>query len=458
MDEINLDQTQLEAVQLCTDISTSNRIVSVTGPAGTGKTTIIKMVYDTLVSAGYSVVVAAPTGKAAKRIREATGIREAKTIHKLLEYTMPGEIDEDTGKPARYPYPRRTIEKRLDEDVILIDEFAMVNTELYKNIISAMKPGSCLRCFGDINQLQPIEESYNKGKDSPFKILLNNKGLKSVRLTTLHRHGKDAIIAQNANRILLGRTPESAEGFTIRQCDTSKVLGAIVGVCRTLEKRGTPTFNQLDNQIIVPQTVGGLGTYPINVLLRDIYQTNEADLIMLERHEYIAKKAKTLAIPISVNDKIMITKNMYDLRPSIGERYEDEEALLGFIPPTAEQEVFNGETGIVRSIDDGYITVDLGDRIVSIPPYLEFMDEKGNLRQSNPYKDIEHAYAITTHKAQGSEYRNVIYGINTSCHYLQCRSNYYTGVTRAREAVMVIGDSKSLGIYSLRKASPAEYK
>lgn len=450
-----LDGKQREAVQLCTDFA--NVIVGVTGPAGTGKTTIIKVVYDVFVAAGYNVVVCTPTGKAAKRVREATGITNVKTIHKLLEYTMPGDIDEETGKPAVDSYPRRTRENRLDEDVVIVDETAMVSHEVYRNLISALKQRSVLRCFGDINQLAPIEPKYNQNKPSPFMDLLAGKHNKTVRLETLHRHGEDAIIANNAKRILLGRPPISGEGFVLRQCDPSKIPATIAGIARTLLSRGTPTFDQLDSQIIVPQNVGKVGAVNLNKLLRDVYQDDAAEVIMCARSEYVAKKTETLAIPVSVNDKVMITKNMYDLRPKFSDRYNNYEEMTDFIPTRPEDEVFNGEVGLVQSIEDGFISIDLGDRVVCIPPYLEFMDDKGNIRESDPHKNIDHAYAITTHKAQGSEFQNVVYAISSSAQFMQGRRNYYTAITRARKAVMVIGDGKSLGVYSLRTKAPNEF-
>lgn len=459
MEDIQLDPKQLEAVELCTRIDPSNKVASVTGPAGTGKTTIIKQSYDVLTEAGYSVVVAAPTGKAAKRIREATGIQSAKTIHKLLEYTMPGEINEDTGKPARYSYPRRDHEKPLDEDVIIVDEFAMVNQELYRNIKNAMTSRSVLRAFGDINQLQPIEPNHNAGIPSPFQFMLDPKNrLNKVVLETLHRHGKDAIIAQNSRRILQGRIPANGENFALRQVDPGKILPTILQVARKLIERGTPTFNSIDAQIITPQSTGASGTYMLNSTLRELYNGGTQDLITLERYPHIASKSKQDYIPLSIGDKVMVTKNYYDLRPRISDRYGDPTNLAEPIPPQAHEEVFNGEVGLVTSIDDGYISIDVGDRVVVVPPYMEYIDEKGSLRDFNPHKDIDLAYAITTHKAQGSEYKNVLYVVSQFAQYLQCRANFYTGVTRARDAVMVVGDSKSLGLYSMRKTPPSQFK
>lgn len=160
-------EKQLEAIDLC--LNREKRIVAITGPAGSGKTTIIKDVYKRLTDEGITVALAAPTGKAAKRIKEATGI-PAVTIHKLLEYSRPGERDEKTGKPLTDTAPKRDHTFPLVERVILVDEYTMVNHELNRNIIDALGRGAVLRCFGDIHQLPPIEAHKLTGVDSsPFE-------------------------------------------------------------------------------------------------------------------------------------------------------------------------------------------------------------------------------------------------------------------------------------------------
>ena len=150
------DKTQAEAIGACCDIS--RRIVPVTGAAGTGKTTILQNVYKTLKARGHQVVLCAPTGKAAKRIQEATGIR-ARTIHRLLEYPHPGERDEKTGKTLISTDPKRDRQNPIDFDVVLVDEYAMVSVEVHRNLIDALPHGGIIRMFGDANQLQPIESS-----------------------------------------------------------------------------------------------------------------------------------------------------------------------------------------------------------------------------------------------------------------------------------------------------------
>jgi len=143
--ELNLDTEQQLGLALCMDMS--KRLVAITGAAGTGKTTLLKTGYKEYTDSGYSVKLAAPTGKAAKRIEEVTGF-PASTVHRLLEFSHPGEVDEKTGKVYGDSVPKRNMNNPLDCDVLFVDEYTMVNQNLHRDILDAMKPGSILRCFG----------------------------------------------------------------------------------------------------------------------------------------------------------------------------------------------------------------------------------------------------------------------------------------------------------------------
>jgi exodeoxyribonuclease V alpha subunit len=140
---------------------------------------------------------------------------------------------------------------------------------------------------------------------------------------------------------------------------------------------------------------------------------------------------------------------MYDLRPTIDERYDGNH----LIPTMPHEEVFNGETGIIVDILGEDISIDLGDRTVCIPSYLEYLDDRGMVKSGDPRKHIEHAYVVTTHKAQGSEFEGVIYFITGATAFAQCRANFYTGITRAKSQVVVMADRMSLTFYSLKPES-----
>jgi exodeoxyribonuclease V alpha subunit len=161
------------------------------------------------------------------------------------------------------------------------------------------------------------------------------------------------------------------------------------------------------------------------------------------------KKGLPARTVFRVGQKVINTQNMYDLRPTIDERYDGSH----FIPTMPHEEVFNGETGIIVDILGEDITIDLGDRTVCIPAYLEYIDDRGMVKAGDPRKHIEHAYVVTTHKAQGSEFEGVIYFITSATAFAQCRANFYTGITRAKSQVVVMADRMSLTFYSLKPES-----
>lgn len=410
--QLDLDPEQKLAVELCCD--KSNRVVAVTGPAGSGKTFIMKTVYETLVKAGYSVALAAPTGKAAKRVQESTGI-PAQTIHRLLEYTHPGDPDPKTGVSCGHSYPRRDTKNPLEFDIILADEYAMVNQEVHRNLFDALKPGAGVRCFGDINQLDPIEETEAARKeDSPFKKLLSGK-FPSVTLQRNHRQSAGSGIAEQASRILMGRMPIKKEDFRITITD--KPVDTIQDLVMSYMEDGVD-FRTLDNQIISPQNKKSwVGSTQLNGTLQSVFwDSTKGNGINLPRHPWADKNI----VRVQVGTKVIYTFNTYEL------------------------ELFNGETGIVTEISEyGEVVVDFGDREVAIPPVLVVSTAKGTA-EIDPRKNLELAYVLTTHKTQGSEYKNVIYILNKSTAYMQSRRNFYTAVTRARQMAHLITDQASL--------------
>lgn len=425
MENIIYDTNQQKAIDLCCD--TSKRIVAITGEAGTGKTTIIKKVYKELYSerkildaAGNiksiipNCIVAAPTGKAAKRIQEITGI-PAMTIHRLLEYPMPGEIDEETGKPITRFGPKRNRDNPIDYKIVICDEYAMVNIELHRNLIDALPRGGIIRMFGDINQLDPIEEGIViKNQESPFNEIL--KKFPSVVLTQIHRQNDCSNIITNAHLINQGMYPKKCPDFNmIFTSENKQPTDLLLDI---VDK--DPEFFTWKKQIISPTKVRWVGCNSLNNIIQSKRFFNTDQLgVSIERHSWVKQPLK-----LYVNDKVIVNRNNYDLG------------------------IFNGETGTVTEvIPYGTITVDFGDKIIQIPTEI-VTNYRGKWTTYNPQRDIDLAYVITTHKSQGSEYEDVVYILDKSIIFNQSRKNLYTAITRARKNVTIISDQKSL-LYSL---------
>lgn len=405
--EITLDTEQELAVSLCLD--RSKRIVSVTGQAGSGKTTCLKKSFSSFIAAGYVTALAAPTGKAAKRIQEVTGF-DAMTVHRLLAFSHPGEVDEKTGKPYGVSQPKYKRGNPLPYDVIFIDEYSMVNQELHRDIIDAMKPGSILRCFGDINQLKPIEMNKQTALlPSPFQDILTR--FPSVVLKQLHRQGEGSDIAVNAHRILYGMCPVRKPDFEL--VITNDPVNAIKSI---IVDHPEIDFQNTKNQIITTQNRSWVGVHSLNGTLQPMFHETMAGAIPIPRSKWEEKTP----IFAKKGDKILWTNNDYNLN------------------------IFNGEQGTIRELyDDGSVEIDFGDRIQVVPPILVYID-RGIEKFYDPRKVIWLSYAITTHKSQGSEYEHVIYVLNKSCYMMLNRANFYTAVTRARKHVWLVTDASSM--------------
>lgn len=421
---MQFDPIQEQAIAACCDMS--KRIVAVTGKAGTGKTSIIREVEKRLSDAGYIVGCSAPTGKAARRIKELCGIN-AMTNHRMLGYGMPiehTEIDEKTGEHTYVRLstgPTYTRAQPMIYDAILCDEYAMVNHEIHRNLIDALKPGGRICAFGDVNQLKPIEEDrLARDEPSPFMIALQK--FTGIELPTIHRQQEGSGIADNGALILAGRLPRKRDDFDIRM--TNNPLDTLRSF--VVDARGDGIdYTGIDNQIITCMNKSWIGTKKLNATLQSMFWERERPPLSLERHKYPGMKTVDEPIRVQVGTKVVYTANTYDLGN--------------------EQSVFNGETGIVVAInhDEGSLEIDLGDRIIEVPPILVVVRDNGKAYETDPRKNIDLAYALTTHKCQGSEFKHVCYTLNKSTMYGQSRRNFYTGITRAREHCTVITDNIS---------------
>lgn len=411
--EIVLDPKQEEAIEKCCNLQ--NRVVAITGAAGSGKTTIMKKAYEQLTAAGYNVALAAPTGKAAKRINEVTGI-PAMTVHRLLEYTHPGDPDPKTGKPVEFSYPRRTRQNPLEVDIVFCDEYAMVAWEQHNALFAALPNAGCIRVFGDNNQLPPIEEGqkWDAPKEpSPFETLLNK--FPATILETVHRQGKDSGILLNLQSILRGKMPTKNDQWTMHYTDqpVDKLTNLI------LDKLDQEIdFTSADCQILTTQNKSWIGTVKLNAMIQGMFHNKLDPSTLVPRHKWVNDGAP---IPMFVGDKVIVTTNMYDLN------------------------LFNGESGKIIEISNyGEITIDFGDKEQVVPPSLMVQNRYGKTVEVDPRRSLDLGYVITTHKSQGSEYREVIYMLNKSTGFMQNRKNFYTACSRGREHVTIITDQVSV--------------
>jgi exodeoxyribonuclease V alpha subunit len=412
MSTIQFDEDQKRAVEYATN--EKNRVVAITGPSGSGKTTIMRAIYDWAFERGLDPVAMAPTGKASRRINEATGI-DAMTIHRGLEFPHPGERDTVTGKPINHTYPRRTRGNPLPNKVFLVDEYATVNSFLHRCIVEAIPPGGLIRMFGDANQLRPIEEDKAlRGKPSKFEMFIDSPRFKSVRLTHFHRTGKGASAVTNGQRILDGQVPKEFDDYRIKY--TSQPVVEISNLMNVNPEVWATT----DAQAITPTRISWIGTEKVNASLqhnvfRQVFASTEK-YMLVERHRWVKNP-----LVLYIGDKIIITSNNYDLG------------------------LFNGDIGKVLDLDTTTETI-IADfygktYVIASTQQANF---GGTLRNFNPQKDIELAYVITTHKTQGSEWKKTAYVINQSCSFMCNRRNMYTGTTRHKEEIDVICDSRSM--------------
>jgi exodeoxyribonuclease V alpha subunit len=422
--DIVWDDKQEEAIAACCD--TSRRIVAVTGKAGTGKTMIMREVARRLMGAGYTVQSSAPTGKAAKRIREATGL-EAMTNHRMLGYGMPTDVevdDEKTGDKKIIQVstgPKFNRMRPLPHDTILCDEYAMVNQEIHRNLIDALKGGARIAMFGDVNQLKPIEEDRRlDNQPSAFMVALSKFG--GITLDTIHRHDAGSGIARNGALILSGKMPRASDDFTLRQTD--QPVRAVQEFVEVSMGQGH-CYADTDHQIVTCMNKSWIGTQKLNLVIQAMFWDRARPFLELPR--YRIGSETPAPIRVQVGSKVVYTANTYDMGD--GESY-----------------AFNGEVGTVVNInyEEGSVEIDFGDRTVIVPPLLVVVYPNGTVHEQDPRRNIDHAYVLTTHKMQGSEVRHVCYVINKSTMWGQSRRNMYTAITRAREHCTVFCDIHSM--------------
>ena len=391
---ITLSEKQKEAIQLVND----NNVCVITGGPGTGKTTIIKFIIEMYKQEEKKVVLCAPTGRAAKRMSEATG-EEATTIHRLLSL---GKMEE-TLEMERVDYQIAPI----DGDIIIIDEMSMVDVFLMNYILKGLYIGTKLVLVGDINQLPSV------GPGNILKDIINSEVIETIELNEIFRQAAQSQIITNAHKVNNGESflnipkeelqDKLQDFFYINETSMEKMLEDVISLCSgRLKKYGNYDFFK-DIQVLTPTKKGKLGTKKLNIELQNALNPNKK----------IEKKHGERTF--LVGDRVMQIKNNYDI---YWEKNGKENGTG----------IFNGELGRISKIDD--ITKQIE---------VQFDDEKKAWYEYSELEQLEHSYSITIHKSQGSEFDVVIMCLPPVAPMLLSRNLLYTGITRAKKLLIVLG-------------------
>lgn len=397
---IKLSSKQKEAIQTVN----SNNVVIITGGPGTGKTTIIKNVIEIYKTHGKKVVLCAPTGRAAKRMTEMTG-EEAKTLHRLLEI---GKIE----KENEFTIMNYEVAP-IDADVIIVDEASMVDIYLMNYLLNGIYQGTKLILVGDTDQLPSV------GPGSVLKDIINSERIKTIFLDEIFRQAAQSKIIVNSHRVNDGEYFLEKEEqkdlkddfFYIKEKSQDVMLAQLISLCKgRLENFGN--YNFFENiQILSPTKKGILGTKELNKKLQE--ELNPSDDKKNEK--------KVGDIIFREGDRVMQVKNNYDI-------YWEKGNTLSLNYETGTG-IFNGEIGKIVKID-----------FINKQIKILFDDEKEAWYAFSDMDQIEHAYAITVHKAQGSEFDVVIVVVTQSSAMLLTRNLLYTGLTRAKKLLILIGN------------------
>ena len=398
---ISLDALQKRSVLE----SIRNGVFILSGGPGTGKTTTINAIIRYFLSQGMDISLAAPTGRAAKRMTEATGY-ESRTIHRLLELSGTAALE---GKTARF---ERNEENPLEADVIIVDEMSMVDIFLFQSLLKAIPVGTRLIMVGDVNQLPSV------GPGQVLADLIKSQAFQTVTLEKIFRQAQESDIVLNAHRIHAGEEPvldnKSRDFFFLERNDVNVIYKHMIQLI--LEKlpryvNATP----YDIQVLTPMRKGKLGVETLNGILQKYLNPQDAKKRECHVGDTLFREG----------DKVMQIKNNYQLPWEVVSRYN--------IPIDQGMGIFNGDIGVIRSIDDYTKEV-----------VVEFDEHR---RVTYPFAgldEVELAYAVTIHKSQGSEYPAVIMPLLSGPHMLFNRNLLYTGVTRAKACATILGSRATL--------------
>ena len=393
---IDYSPQQLEAIR---EAATSGLLL-ITGGPGTGKTTILNGILELLGRMQLRTLLAAPTGRAAKRLSEVTG-EDASTIHRLLE----AGIDPATGKM----FFARDEENPLKCDAVIVDEMSMVDVQLLHSLLQAIPQGKRLILVGDPDQLPPV------GPGFPFGDMLRSGVLPSVRLTEIFRQAQESLIVMNAHRVNQGEMPDlkcvTSDFFFMRRNNEESVCSLVRDLCATRlpQNMGIPS-DQI--QVLSPTRKGAVGTVNLNRLLQAALNPPGPDKKERTFGDYLFREG----------DRVMQIRNNYDILWK-----KTDASMVG-------AGIFNGDVGIIQSIDTGTETLSV------------LFDDKVAEYDFTQLNELEPAYAMTVHKSQGSEYRAVVLTAWNGSPYLLSRSILYTAITRARELLVIVGKEETVGI------------
>ena len=420
-----LSEKQKEAIKMINE----NNVTIITGGPGTGKTTIIKSIIEIYKPQKYKIVLSAPTGRAAKRITETTG-EEASTLHRLLEI---GKLDEETFYKKDKEYEGSPI----DADIIIVDEVSMVDMFIMSSLLSCIYLGTKLILVGDTDQLPSV------GPGSVLKDIISSEKIPTVHLNQIFRQAAKSKIIVNAHRVNEGNKfiqkddPNLEENpkedfFFIKENNPEKILEQVLSLCNgRLKKFGDYDFFE-NIQVLTPTKKGMLGTKELNKALQQ----------ELNPHRDGEAEKVSMGAIFRIGDRVMQTKNNYDM---YWEKKDGESLEVG-------NGVFNGETGTITNINEKEKNI-----------RIKFDDEKVCWYEFNDLEQIEHSYCVTIHKAQGSEFDVVIMVIPQAAPMLLTRNLLYTGITRAKKLLIVIGNDKVVdymihNVDSKKRNTGLEYK
>ncbi len=395
-ESIKLDEIQALAVKKVMD----NGVMVVTGGPGTGKTTIIKAIIRVFEQSDLSVILAAPTGRASKRMSEATG-REAKTIHRLLEYSF-------VEGQSRF---NRNSDNPLTADVVIIDEMSMVDIVLMDSLLNAITIGTRLILVGDVDQLPSV------GSGNVLRDIIESKIIYTIRLKEIFRQSYESVIVSNAHRINRGESPElnikDGDFYFINRASNVSIAQTIVELCKERLPNHYNLDPTLDIQVLSPMKNSEIGTINLNKVLQETLNP---------KSDKKAEKVFSTRI-YRVGDKVMQIKNNYEI----------EWTMDGEFGVIKGKGVYNGDIGVVSHIDNK-------------DKSLEVLFDDGKITEYSfdELDQIVLAYAVTVHKSQGSEFRVVVMPISYGAPLLLSRNVLYTAITRAKELVVLVGDTKYL--------------